>query len=1413
MKRTFIFMLSTMLLTLDVFAQSTIAGRVVDSQTGESLPYATVYVSADNGTLTDGDGYFNIVAEPKDSVTISYLGYKRQRLSVRNVPKLIRLESTSTMMSELSVIAPVNIMEKVCQRLDDDYKTKENRSARFFLRQTFEQENGRREMVEAFLSAAPAISVRKTSVLAGKHYRIGDYSVVETIFSASNLQHLFDCAPRVCDTKFWHDIALPLGYVYASQSTSSSIVGSGGIVTSYYDGRINNFAYEKIRKYYDVRVEEYTEGGETFYKINFQRNERTYSGPMIEGTLYVQAKGYKVLGFEGRMTNMVLDTQKDFWTEVNQTEPVIRIGYTHRRGFTEVEYVSCNLEAAGMKCRSIAYNLGARKIKPRHGGKGVKLDDNLLDAIDRAGYDSPLWQQTYIQRTAEEERIVRESATTDTTTQVEVAQADTLPRLRDALPSGDGDFTPLVQRLRAFGRTIPQEKVYVHMDNTCYQLGDTIWFSAYTRRTDTGRPSDVSGVLYVELYGQDGYLMERKLVQMHDGQGDGFFALNKQIQYAGLYELRAYTRWQLNWGAYERTHSRFAFRWFDSRELERAYFTDYEKLYSRVFPVYDRPRTPDAFDRESTLRALRRTFRRDRDKRTLTLTLYPEGGALVNDVPCRMAFEAVWNDGEWAEGWLHLDGDSAQAVNRGRGTITFTPTGKKPPKATFVTPDGTEAEARLPKADTLGVALRVQLEGGCWTAHLQATPNLPSSRLAITLMHEGRLAAFWPMDSLEQTGTGRRWAVDDSLVAQSGVYQMTVFDASGRVYADRLFFVRTGAEAAPTVSVQGLAESYAPYAPVSLRVKSATGSGQVSLSVRDDNTRDFLHDNGSILTEMLLASEIRGFVPDPGWFFQQDDSTHTRALDLLMLTQGWRRFRWQDMAVRGTWDLSQPAEQAPVLRGGIYKRNLDMDLKMGTVLRPNFASYFRKDEKASDTPSLLGTGTDRRQHDPAEINSSVPRNWASPGGSREAQRAEGDDAQRAEAEWERQEARTRRHDMAYRMSRQYQKADRDIKVHAELVSMDGTDILVNERTTSNGRFQIQLPPFYGQAHLFLSAADTTKWSKRKRKRYAWVQGETYNMDFDPRAPVNRFKKARFDAPPADYISRLRWPYPHFMQPYSHYQSTLAERPQRGDSLDARDTDGVRHLHEVHVHARRSMMKRYDDSQPIMVMDYEEASNLTFDAGMYSFMRYMVGDYGMDFPFVANPDWDASSASEQDQQMDNFELRFGISPMRRGLPPYREMLAGVPADSLYARKYLISFPNILSSEEGRFYTSQYLDKVVFSTDYSPRLPGNWRYRGTDLPITTAVMCPSPDEQTRMTYRDRHYVLQGFAYPAEFYSPDYSQGHLPAQPTDYRRTLYWNPRLTLDSQGEATVTFFNCARTTEPSVDVQGQAPDGTPLWNE
>ena len=121
--------------------------------------------------------------------------------------------------------------------------------------------------------------------------------------------------------------------------------------------------------------------------------------------------------------------------------------------------------------------------------------------------------------------------------------------------------------------------------------------------------------------------------------------------------------------------------------------------------------------------------------------------------------------------------------------------------------------------------------------------------------------------------------------------------------------------------------------------------------------------------------------------------------------------------------------------------------------------------------------------------------------------------------------------------------------------------------------------------------------------------------------------------------------------------------------------------------------------------------------------------------------------------------------------------------------------------------------VLYSDYSPRLYGNDMYYGSNEPKTKMVMYPFPDGSRRMTYRDRRYVIEGFAYPAEFYSPDYSRQVPSEEKKDYRRTLYWNPCLKLNDEGQGEVTFYNNSRSTKLSVDAQGMASDGTLLWNE
>lgn len=944
-------------------------------------------------------------------------------------------------------------------------------------------------------------------------------------------------------------------------------------------------------------------------------------------------------------------------------------------------------------------------------------------------------------------------------------------------------------RQAAFGRTIPQEKVFIHMDNTSYQLGDTIWFSAYLRRTDTGKPSDVSGVLYVELFGHEGYMIERKLIQMKEGRGNGFFALSKLIQYAGFYELRAYTRWQLNWGLFEHKHTRNMSDYFVSKQQEKEFYRDYEKLYSRVFPVYDAPVVPGEYIRDMTMRAMRRVYKESPEKRELKLSLFPEGGNLVEGLPCRVAFEATYEDGEWAEGWVVYDGDSIKTVNRGRGCFELVPQKGQEKDVLFVCNDGKQTKAKLPKPEQTGVSLKVEQTDSGWVAHIQHTADLPDDSLGVSLMREGK-AVFNKHLRIKN----EELRIDG--IVGAGIYQLTVFDIRGRIFADRLFFNRGKEDLKPTLFVEGLKEEYQPYEAVSLRVKrnqstpqSGEQGGGFSLTVRDDNTRDYLYDDSNILTEMLLSSEIRGFVPQPGWYFEADDSLHRAALDLLMMTQGWRRFDWRRMAVPGTWRVKQPAEQAPILIGSTFK-NID-------PYDDNIID--EQDERGEETEQdelFDENGRSLRENDDYIVDYDLPLmgDW----GERS------DEIMREEAGYERS------------LNKQDQKRT-ELKVHGEQVMVDYDEPVECECVTNRGQFLIQLLPFYGQSVLFLSVADTTKW--KEGERYTWIQAEPDDEEADfMYLPASRKLRRKIFVEPADHLARIVWPYPRFVKPYSFYQSRIAPAPRQ----DKGNTDWVRLddetiMREVTVKHRRNTLRKFDDTWPIFAIDALEADNMCMDYGL-DFMQIMVGDYGVG----------TINRPVEVGQEPAFSTRFGYGYTRRMLNDLH-----IPKDSIYARKYLVSGTFVpqsptreasgkigsgedavfmLSPGESReYFGTGVWDKYVFYSDYSPRMEGSELYYGSGRPTSTLVRYPYPDASRRMTYRDRRYVLNGFAYPAEFYSPDYSKQVPSEEKKDYRRTLYWNPNLKLDDNGEAEIKLYNNCRTTQLSVDAQGQSSDGTLLW--
>ncbi len=45
----------------------------------------------------------------------------------------------------------------------------------------------------------------------------------------------------------------------------------------------------------------------------------------------------------------------------------------------------------------------------------------------------------------------------------------------------------------------------------------------------------------------------------------------------------------------------------------------------------------------------------------------------------------------------------------------------------------------------------------------------------------------------------------------------------------------------------------------------------------------------------MLTSELKGRIEFPEYYFENNDKESSVAIDNLILTQGWRRFNWQDV--------------------------------------------------------------------------------------------------------------------------------------------------------------------------------------------------------------------------------------------------------------------------------------------------------------------------------------------------------------------------------------------------------------------------------------------------------------------------------------------------------------------------------------
>ncbi|MBV8253490.1 MAG: hypothetical protein JO154_12865 [Chitinophaga sp.] len=434
----------------------------------------------------------------------------------------------------------------------------------------------------------------------------------------------------------------------------------------------------------------------------------------------------------------------------------------------------------------------------------------------------------------------------------------------------------IVKALEQFSHRYPQEKVYLHMDKDYYAAGETIWFRAYI--TLQGLPSVNATNLYVELLDKDNNIIQKKLFAGGGGMSPGEFEL-PETQKPGQYQIRAYTAWMNN--------------------FDPAFF------FTKTIEIFD-PAKKGGLAADS----LAQDF---------SVQFFAEGGNLIAGQPGVVAYKAIDQNGYPIEvtGTVKNSKGAAvgniKSVHDGMGTIEFTPDGAETYQATVKSAKGQTKTVSLPAPQAKGVTLKVYNKGARIFYQAVAGPNNDTSMNELLILAQmnqqmvykanldvtdGRISGFIPTNSIP-----------------SGILQLTLFTKSGLPISQRLVFIHKNDQVQMDVLESDMHREPRTKNSLVLRLPD-TISTSISVAITDAEAVPVETKNANnIVSNLLLTSDIKGFVYNPAWYFRNDSTATLQALDMVMLTNGWTRFSWEKILSNDYPQIKFPYEQGLSMDG------------------------------------------------------------------------------------------------------------------------------------------------------------------------------------------------------------------------------------------------------------------------------------------------------------------------------------------------------------------------------------------------------------------------------------------------------------------------------------------------------------------
>ena len=468
-----------------------------------------------------------------------------------------------------------------------------------------------------------------------------------------------------------------------------------------------------------------------------------------------------------------------------------------------------------------------------------------------------------------------------------------------------GDPVPsLRKQLEKYYRNYPCEKVYLQPDRQVYVAGETIWFSA--NLTYRARPSSISAVLYAELFNDKGLIINRSMLPVTAGAAAGEFLLPATLP-PGIYYLRAYTAWMLNFSS-----SLFCYR---KITIEGNGKTVKEvKAFAK----------PD-----------------------FSVQFFPESGQLVSRLTSQVVFKAVDANGkplDIAGKIINSMGDTVallKTIHEGMGRFVI----HCSPQAVYtamVTANGITKKIPLPAVQSSGIVLHLECNRGSATDsiffHISRSGEQKDkyeslilcaqqeNHFSVTKIHFDSATINDPLDTL--------LTAPYPLLLNNfspGVLHVSVVTASGDVLAERPVFLHD--YTALTTGLQAAAVNAPGGEKKLLFTVPEQFIGKFTVAVTDAD-RDFDTLNSeNIRSGLLIGSALSGSVQSPGWYLQGNDPFRDQVLDLLTMTGNAGGFNLRKVLAEELPPIKYLPEKSLSFSGRAWEMNGDkkMPLVNGSV--------------------------------------------------------------------------------------------------------------------------------------------------------------------------------------------------------------------------------------------------------------------------------------------------------------------------------------------------------------------------------------------------------------------------------------------------------------------------------------------------